>query len=156
MTPSPMRTHSATLTLNLTCSPLRKKTGNAAHIRSVMIEKTIESQFAVLSSQKRGDIPPWAITTFSITLSLKQTESTPISQYAFSGRQIPRKRHTKMVVNSTKAPMTRYIAVRTFLESTMRRRNRQMLIFVNISVMKVWIQSAQPSAAKRRLCSGWR
>ena len=102
-----------------------------------MIESTIESQFVVLSSQGSGDVPPWAITTFSITLSLKQTESTQISQYAFNGRQIPRKRHTKMAVKSTKAPMTRYIAVRTFLESTMRRRNRQMLILVNISVMKV-------------------
>lgn len=137
MTPNPIRMHSAILTLSLTCSPLRKMTGNAAQIKSVIAERTIESQLVVLSNQGRGDVPPWAITTFSNTLSLKQTASTPVSQYAFNGRQTPRKRHTKTAVNTTKAPMTTCIAVRTFFESTMRRRNRQMLILVNISVMKV-------------------
>ena len=51
MTPNPIRIHSAILTLNLTCNPRRKKTGNAAQIRSVIIERTIESQLDVLSSQ---------------------------------------------------------------------------------------------------------
>lgn len=53
-----------------------------------------------------------------------------------------------VTVPSTKNPMSENIANRVLLESTIRNKNRQMLILVSIKVINVWIQSPQPMAAK--------
>ena len=61
-----------------------------------------------------------------------------------------------MEVKRIKQPIKEYIAILTFLVSTMRRRKRQIEIFVNMSVIKVCIQSAQPRTWKYRRCEAVR
>jgi len=82
--------------------------------------------------------------------------STPTSQYASKGLQMPMKRNKKTEEKSIKEPINEYNTILDFLPSTMRRRNRQIEVLVSMRVMKVWIQSAHPRTANILLWPGCR
>lgn len=150
MTPKPMRRHRPIFVRLLICRLRRKMTGRAAQTRSVIIDRTAFGQHCRFRSE-HGSIPPCAMTMSLTWESLRHPPSTPTSQYAFNGLQIPRKKNTETAVKRIVNPINAYIHFFTRLESTMRSRNRQIEIFVNANVMKVCIQSAHPIARKRRL-----
>lgn len=151
MTPRPMRRHRASLVRRPICRLRRKKMGNMAQIKSVMMEHAIHHTVSVVPKRAHSRYsPPCAIMTPMICRSERHTPSTPTSQYAFNGRQTPMNMNIDTPVNMTKHAIKAYIPLATSLESSIRRRKRQMEILVRPSVKKTWTQSAQLTALNIR------
>lgn len=89
---------------------------------------------------------------YSTWCSERHFPSTPGVQYAFIGRQMPRKRKKQTIWNITKQVISAYIDLANHFVTIIRSNKRQIEIFVNISVKNVCIQSTQPNFTKFRRC----